>query len=240
MMADLTSSNVRASGQKPPSSVWLIIFTDLVALLLTFFVLLFSMSNVQVDRWKEMIDALSQTLNPAKETVTTIPAAEYNISSIFRRRAINLDYLLAVFEEKVVRNEALKGSKLTLLEDRLVISLPGALLFEPNSAVLKDAAKNPLFTLGGLLRNVENQLGINGYSDEQNFEGAEYTSNWELSLARSIAVGNAFRRAGYTEELLNFGYGNSHSSYLSNATEEQRRTLSRRIDIVILAAGSAT
>jgi chemotaxis protein MotB len=239
-MADMTPMDGRSPGRNAPSSVWLIIFTDLVALLLTFFVMLFSMSNVQIDRWKEMIDALSQTLNPAKETVTTIPAAQYNISSIFRRRAINLDYLLAVFEDKVVRNEALIGSKLTLLEDRLVISLPGELLFEPNSAVLKNTAKNALFTLGGLLRNVENQLGINGYSEEQNFEGEEYSSDWELSLARSIAVGNAFRRAGYTEDILNFGYGNSHSYFLRGATEEQRKTLSRRIDIVILAAGSGT
>jgi len=238
-MDDVTQSRAGSPNAKAPTSVWLIIFTDLVALLLTFFVMLFSMSNVQIDRWKDMIDALSQTLNPAKETITTIPAAEYNISSIFRRRAINLDYLLAVFEKKVVQNEALKGSKLTLLEDRLIISLPGPLLFEPNSAVLKESAKEPLFTLGGLLRNVENQLGVNGYSDEADFEGKEYRSNWELSLARSIAVGNAFRRAGYTDELLNFGYGNSHSSYLLEATDEQRKTLSRRIDIVILAAGSA-
>lgn len=236
-MADLLPS--RDSSSDRPST-WLIIFTDLVALLLTFFVMLFSMSNVQIDRWKEMIDALSQTLNPEKEMVSTIPAAEYNISSIFRRRAINLDYLFAVFEKKVIRNEALIGSKLTLLEDRLVISLPGELLFEPNSAVLKNSAKNALFILGGLLSNVENQLGINGYSEEDDFEGKEYTSNWELSLARSIAVGNAFRRAGYTESLLNFGYGDSHSSYLNSASEEQRKTLSRRIDIVVLAAGSAT
>ncbi len=239
-MVDLTPPISRAPERKVTTSIWLIIFTDLVALMLTFFVMLFSMSNVQIDRWKEMIDALSQTLNPAKETVSSIPAAEFNISSVFRKRAINLDYLLAVFEAKVVQNEALKGSKLTLLEDRLVISLPGEQLFEPNSAVLKEAAREPLFTLGGVLRNIENQLGINGYSDEKGFEGKEYKSNWELSLARSIAVGNAFRRAGYSEGLLNFGYGNSHSSYLTEATEEQRKTLSRRIDIVILAVGSAS
>ncbi|MBT7953798.1 MAG: OmpA family protein [Rhodospirillaceae bacterium] len=238
-MADAIPTPATPAVGKKPSSVWLIIFTDLVALLLTFFVMLFSMSNVQIDRWKEMIDALSQTLNPAKETVKLIPASEYNISSIFRRRAINLDYLLAVFEAKVIRHEALKGSKLTLLEDRLVISLPGEILFSTGSAVLQDQAKGALFTLGGLLRNVENQLAVNGFSAETDFAAQEYTSNWELSLARSIAIGNAFRRAGYTEEILNFGYGDSRAPFLANATDEQRKTLSKRIDIVIMAAGSA-
>ena len=47
-------------------------------------------------------------------------------------------------------------------------------------------------------------------------------------------MGNAFRQAGYSGELLNFGYGNAHSSYLKNASEDQRNILSRRIDVVIL------
>ncbi len=220
-------------------SIWLITFTDLVALMLTFFVMLFSMSNVKIDRWKEMIDALSQTLNPAKTTTSSIPSSEYNISSIFRRRAINLDYLLAVFEDKVKKDELLSKGDILLLEDRLVITVPGDLLFPPNSAVLTTDARRALFVLGGLLQNIENQIGVNSYADEENFDSQEFPSNWELSLARSIAVGNSFRRAGYAEEILNFGYGNSRTSFLKNAKEESRGKLSRRIDIVIMAAGSA-
>ena len=59
-MADVMPPQAASTGGRKPSSVWLIIFTDLVALLLTFFVMLFSMSNVQIDRWKEMIDAGSE------------------------------------------------------------------------------------------------------------------------------------------------------------------------------------
>ena len=40
-----------------PSKAWMIIFTDLVSLMLTFFVMLFAMSNVKVDKWDSMIDA---------------------------------------------------------------------------------------------------------------------------------------------------------------------------------------
>ena len=41
------------------------------------------------------------------------------------------------------------------------------------------------------LRNIENQIGVAGYSEEESFEGTSYTSDWELSLARSIRVANA-------------------------------------------------
>ena len=230
-----TQPHSSGSGASGLSSVWLVIFADLVALMLTFFVMLFSMSNVTAESWKKMVDALADALNPtSEEKIDTTPEVKTNIDLVFRRQAINLDYLQAVLEQKVIKSKELKGSQLTLLEDRLVVSLPGSLLFAPNSAILKKTAKDPLFSLGGLLGNVENRLGINGYADEKNFEGKKYNSNWELSLARSISVGNAFRQAGYSGELLNFGYGNAHSSYLKNASEDQRNILSRRVDVVIL------
>jgi chemotaxis protein MotB len=67
----------------PPDRVWMVIFTDLVSLMLTFFVLLFAMSSVQFDRWKAMTEALSQTLNPARERADPVPAAQYNIADAF-------------------------------------------------------------------------------------------------------------------------------------------------------------
>jgi chemotaxis protein MotB len=237
-MAEL-NSNPTAQVVRKGSTLWLVIFADLVALLLTFFVLLFSMSNMTPERWKEIVDALTKALNPNSEKVIVIKKKKKkNVAMVFRPQAINLDYLRAVFEQKVIQNKALKGSKLTLLEDRLVVSLPGSLLFGASSAKLKSGAKEPLFTLGGLLGNVENQLGINGYADEKNLNGSAYKSNWELSLARSIAVGNALRDAGYSGDIVNYGFGNAHSSYLTNATEGQRRLLSRRIDMVIFESAS--
>ncbi|MBT3305153.1 MAG: chemotaxis protein MotB, partial [Alphaproteobacteria bacterium] len=47
--------------------MWLITFTDLVALMLAFFVMLFAMSNVKVSDWQNVIDSLSQTLRPTIE-----------------------------------------------------------------------------------------------------------------------------------------------------------------------------
>ena len=46
------------------AQMWLLTFTDLVSLMLTFFVMLFSMSNVKLDRWDNVIDSLSQSLAP--------------------------------------------------------------------------------------------------------------------------------------------------------------------------------
>ena len=230
---------------EPPrtSAMWLVIFTDLVALMLTFFVMLFSMTNVKVDRWDELTDALSRSLNVVREKTTAIPAAEYNISSEFRKRAIDLNYLLAVLDQKVKRNRILANSPIVLLGDRIVISLPGGDMFEAGNAELGEGAISALFDLGGVLRHVSNQIGVNGYADEDAgpdaASDAAYDSDWELSLARAIAIANAIKGAGYTDDIVSYGYGNSRAAELKNLAKNQRQILSRRIDIVIMSTGGA-
>jgi len=229
----------RRGEARHPSVIWVISFIDLLTLMLSFFVLLFSMSHVKVDKWQKLIDTLSTTLNPTRAKPTSVPSAEYNISTIFRKRAINLDYLHAVLQQKIDRSDVLRQSLVVLLEDRIILSLSGEQLFRPATAALTDQARVELFELGGVLSRIENQIGVSGYSEEDDFTGASYTSDWELSLARAITVANALKSAGYGGEILSYGYGRSRNIELARTSPEQRRILSRRIDIAIMATGGA-
>ena len=71
---------------------WMLIFTDLVSLMLTFFVLLFSMSVVKVEAWNNIVSALSQSLKPSERSAQSEAASSFDISTLSMRRAINLDY----------------------------------------------------------------------------------------------------------------------------------------------------
>ena len=216
------------------SQAWLVTFTDLVSLMLTFFVMLFAMSSVKIDRWKEMTDALSTSLNPQRTPSIVTNSAKFNIGTIFRRQAINLDYLDSILSEAMTRDPLLKKGTLMRLDDRLVFALPGDLLFKEGGAVMTDKAREAMFSLGGLLRNVGNTIGVNGHSDPSPPTGAAYASNWELSVARSVAVANALRRSGYTEEIIAYGFSDTRYGELPDMPDDQRRALARRVDIVIL------
>lgn len=216
----------------PPNRGWMVIFTDLVSLMLTFFVLLFSMSSVQVDRWQEMVDALSRTLNPSREKVEPLPAAQHNIATLAFKRAVNLDYLGAVLDDLVRRDDILAHSRILGLEDRLIVVLSGDMVFDPGEAALSERGRQALFVLGGVLRNVGNQIGVNGYTDSTP-PGGTYASNWELSLARAVTVANALKRSGYGEDIVAYGYADSRLSQLADMPAEQRSSLARRVDIVI-------
>ena len=220
-------------------TIWVVSLIDLMTLLLCFFVMLVSMSKIKTDKWQHLIDTLSTTMNPTRVTPQVEPSADYNISTIFRRRAINLEYLTAVLQQKVDKSAVLKDSTLVMLEDRVILSLSGERLFRPATVELADQARAELFELGGVLRNIENQIGVAGYSEEESFEGASYTSDWELSLARSIQVANALKSAGYGAEILSYGYGRSRNIELAGTAPERRQILSRRIDIVIMATGGS-
>ena len=218
----------------PPNMAWMVTFTDLVSLMLTFFVLLFSMSSVKMDEWDAMIDTMTQTLNPGKLTTVAAATAKFNIGTIFRRQATNLDYLSGVLESRIAGDPLLATSHIMLLDDRLVIALPGDLLFPPGQAVMPDEARSALFTLGSLLRNVGNQIGVNGHSDPTPpAPGKGFQSNWELSLARASAVANALRRSGYTDDIIAYGYADSRYTQLPNLSAKERDKLGRRVDIVL-------
>jgi len=228
---DITSNTQHDEGS---NQAWMITFADLVSLMLTFFVLLFSMSSLQTDKWDAMTDTLTQTLNPGKLTTVAAATAEFNIGSIFRRQATDLDYLSGVLQRGVQGDELLRTAKIMLLDDRLVVALPGDLLFAPGQAVMPDEARSALFTLGSLLRNVGNQIGVNGHTDPvPPSEDSGFSSNWELSLARSAAVANALRGSGYTDDIIAFGYSDSRFAQLPEIRAADRAKLGRRVDIVI-------
>lgn len=229
-----TPNYVEETHETPSiSKAWMVIFTDLVSLMLTFFVLLFSMSNVQIDRWKEMVDALSSTLNPSTVKEATPISSQYNIATIFRKRAVNLDYLSSVIDEAMGKDPVLAKGILMRLEDRTVIALPGDLMFASGLATMTEGGRQAMFVLGGVLRNVGNKIAVDGHTAPTPPAGDTYRSNWELSMARATAVANSLRHVGYTEDITAFGYAASRFGELPKMPEAQRMSLARRVDIVV-------
>jgi chemotaxis protein MotB len=221
------------------TKMWMLTFTDLVSLLLTFFVMLFAMSNVKIDQWDKIIDSLSQTLNPAPEEIIRRPSAQLNIGTLFYRRAVNLDYLASVIEENLSNDPLLRDVLIVRLEDRLLVALPGDLLFEPGAAVISERAQGAMLTLGAMFDNVGNTIAVTGHTDPAPPDGTSYASNWELSIARAASVANAIRRGGYEQKIVAFGYAATQYDLLPNLDDAERRKLARRVDIIIMPTSRA-
>lgn len=234
MIGFLHSQEEPNSGQS--SEAWLLTFTDLAALLLAFFVMLFSMSSVQKEKWKAISEVLSQRFEVIRTVGPPVPVATLNISAADSRPEVSLDYLKAVLSDQIDQDPLLASVLLQRLEDRLIIALPSDLTFDPGSSKVSHNGQGALFLLGAFLRNVGNDVAVYGHTDPRAPAAGDYPSNWELSLMRARAVASGLKAVGFDRRMGVFGLADSRLKDVSNELPAERRMqIARRVDIVIYA-----
>lgn len=215
------------------SPAWLVSMGDVTALMLTFFVMLFSMSYVKSERWDEIISLLNRSDQPS-EIQKPVPTSERAIPSVEVLPGLSTDYLHRVLQEKLSRDPILARARLTPLEAQVVISLPSDALFSPGSDLLSDEAKLAVRELAGVLAQVGNQVEIAGHTDPLPVADGAYPSNWDLSLARALRVATGLTDAGYKGRFSAIGMGDSRFRHLDpRLPEEERYELARRVDVVV-------
>lgn len=226
-------NGIEESKSNPNS--WMVIFADLLALLLTFFVLMFSMSSVQVQEWQALVTSLSERLNPERAFIQEIDWNKIDEALVFEEQALNLDYLKNVFEEKLSHDPILTRSTVTVLDDRLAISLPSDLIFELGQAELAADARGAMLELGEALRSIDNEVIVVGHSDLAPISGRLYPTNWELSLVRALSIAKLIRSGGYRGNIEAYGNGSSRFNELDESIPlDERYHLARRVDVIVL------
>lgn len=213
---------------------WIIIFADLLALMLTFFVLIFSMNAVQYEDWESVVASLSDKLNPSRATVSEKAWEGREATMVYKPFAISLDYLNAVLEQKISHEEALSGIIVHRPEGRLVISVPVVKLFESREIKLSRNGTLMLGELSLLMRQLTNRVGVIGHTDVSQPSGRFFASNWDLSLNRALTVAGGLAEAGYSGPLTAIGYGDSRFRDLDTSIElSERYVLAQRIDLIV-------
>ena len=157
---------------------------------------------------------------------------------LFTKRAMDLDYLSGVLQAKMADSDILGQGILYRQDDSLVLSLPGDLLFDPGQARLHANTHEAMVSLGTTLKLVGNSLEIIGHAEATPPPSdSPYSSNWDLSLARALALANALHAVGYADMIKALGAADGGAREISEKLPEaQRQSLSRRVDLVIREA----
>lgn len=231
-------SRIRWGDDEQNSAIWLITFTDIMALMLTFFVLLYSMVQPDVKKWEDITGALNAQFNEfyaPKFEVGSLDAI--SIDKVSFRSALNLDYLMGLIRESLQDSDVAQDIVMMPQRDQLILSMPQDLLFEPGQAEVGTEGKRVLFVLGGVLSNIKNAIEIVGHADPRpvGTGNERFTSNWDLSLARAASVADILTDVGYERKIMVRGAASGRFSDLpQDLGEQQRLSLARRVDIVIL------
>ena len=212
---------------------WLVTFSDLVVLMLAFFVLLFSMTAFQPNAFERLSDSLAGTFGADRPAVSSAPdGGPRGVEGLTRPRGQDLGYLAAVLRAAVAADSRLEGARVQWLDQRLVILLPSDLLFAPGDAALAPTARPAVAELGGLLANLRNAIAVAGHADPD--ESRPDGDAWALSLARATAVARELRRAGYAAPMQAWAHADTRADMLAAMPEAERARLRRRVDVVIL------
>jgi len=218
------------------SQAWLLTFTDLIALMITFFVMIFAMSTVKTSDWQSLSDSLRERLNTVFEPRPAVPSLRLDMPDSEVTPGADLDYVAQVLTAQLRESEALADSVVRREKDRVFLSMPADMLFASGAYALSEPAARAVFNLGGVLRNFSNRIAVAGHADPRQ-PRRRYPSNWELSLLRAQSVAAALRAAGYDGRIIARGYGDAQYDALpATLPPEQRRALARRVDVVISRA----
>jgi len=186
-------------------TMWLISFTDLISLMLAFFVLMYSMSEPESQRWTKLSQGLAETIPAARSTATAPsdrpaePRAAFNAQAVEARAAIDLNYLGALLRGQISANAELAAVGVRREDDRVVIDLPGERLFDETGAAFTDQGRRVLFLLGAVVGRIGNRIEVVGHAEREDPTGG---AAWERALTRAVAISAALRETGYQRDLV--------------------------------------
>lgn len=221
--------------QVEKAPIWLVTFGDVTALMLAFFVMLYSMSHLQSEKWDAVISILATRDDPVVDGDPR-PVGERTITRVDLVGAFPVGYLQRILEEKLEADPVLSMVRLSGLDGALVMSLPADQIFDGPGAVLNDLGRRALARLAVVFGQFGNRLDVHGNTDPLPLpDQSDYADKWELSLGRAMAVAKSLRENGFDGDFTVMGLADSGYRHIDPSIPEARRlTLSRRVDIVIL------
>ncbi|WP_164008574.1 OmpA/MotB family protein [Pyxidicoccus trucidator] len=123
--------------------------------------------------------------------------------------------------------------QLSELKGKMTVQLKDKILFASGSARVGKEGEEALAKIADALKTVQGKIiRVEGHTDDVPTSGAQFASNWELSLARAMAVVHSLQNAGVDPMTLSAaGYG-QYQPIAANDSPENR-SLNRRIEIVL-------
>jgi chemotaxis protein MotB len=237
---------------------WLVSYADFITLLFAFFVVMYSISQVNESKYRVLSNTLEDAFNQPELSVHPIQIGEtaksnptnliqLNASAIKdkegqgvgeQQREMPDDFKQIANKIEQAFGDLMKQDMVTLRgnEEWLEIEMRSSLLFDSGDATL---SKNALVLLGqiaAILKEQKNAVRVEGFTDNVPIHTVRYPSNWELSSARAAAVVQLFIEEGVdSSRLVAAGYG-EFQPVGPNDTPENR-TRNRRVVLMISKTG---
>lgn len=230
----MSSSKFGPEFNPPPEGApdWALSWADMMTLIVVFFVLLASYSNLDVVKYRELTGSLQAALG-ARDRTLDDPQREGELTAGISSAAAERERRWVEREVESVVREI--GGPLQMIHssEGMRVRIDGKVLFETGQAELRPEAVAMLQRLAPPLRRYPYRLQIEGHTDDVPIATATYPSNWELSAARAANVVRFLiaDAAIPPDRLSAVAYADTRPVF-SNASEESRAR-NRRVEFLL-------
>jgi len=195
---------------------WLVSYADFITLLFAFFVVMYSISNVNQGKYRVLSDSVmsafsAQSNSPfplGSQLGVSVQRAPIAVGLIGQTGLISMQETAAELDKRLKKwvrkgKIAVNGN-----EKWLEIEIKSSLLFKSGDAVLSIDAAKILAELTEVVKTTKNPLYVSGYTDDVPINTNRYPTNWELSAARSASVVRLLAQSGINPARMGaIGYG---------------------------------
>ncbi len=225
---------------------WMATFADLSTLLLTFFVLLLSFSNMDVVAFREMLGSVREAFGVQKQihgSVEAIASSPVELSMnqndgagmAPRHDEETTEAEQEMLEQitKYVENSEIQDDVEVEMTPRgVVVRVKDGALYKSGSADLDEESKKLLDNIAEMQQEFSDSMQIEGHTDNTPIKSRKYPSNWELSTARAIAALQYLKdEKGVDAEKMGVA-GYADSKPLGGNDTEEGRNRNRRVEFV--------
>ena len=232
---------------------WLATFADTMTLLMTFFIMLFTTSSVETDKFEQLVETFK---NDSGETSQIVLAADGEGENIaggatglaevegvapmdINKLPENMDELYE-YMKQYVAEEGLEAA-IEVIKDgeNVYLRLKDNLFFDPNMSDLKDSSYAILDHIGIAVKNMEDKIDlmhINGHTASVENYDVRIDRTLSSQRANSVLVFFEEQKQIMPTKLVSVGWGRNYP--IAPNDSEANKVKNRRVDILIIGAGS--
>lgn len=228
--------------QEAGAPPWVVTFGDMMSLLLTFFVLLLSFSEIDRVAFAQIMGSLKEAFGVQTIEIMTNPHSDKEVKPVPESGNASgsdlLDRLNSIFPG------AFAGGSVVVNEGsgepaRFTVNVQGEMLFDSGESTLRPEFLPTLDRVCGLMKDdfPEMRLQVFGHTDNRPISTLRFRNNWELSASRAVSViTRLIHQCGIDpHRLVAIGYADSRP-VAANDTPENREK-NRRVEFLFIERG---
>lgn len=228
---------------------WLVSYADFITLLFAFFVVMYSISSVNIGKYRTVSESIKAALNPlanhsGANQIINIGEAKLALQGrnptdakeVMTRR---IRQLVQVIKDKQLKDMVAFVTVMQTINGDIIITIPDRLLFNSGEATVRTEALPFLEGLGGAILELNRHTRVEGHTDDVPIRTAQFPSNWELSAARAVMVVRVLSElygvpAGHLTAV-----GHADTRPVTANSDADQRAKNRRVEVVILEQAPA-